>query len=380
VLLGAFAAIGLVAGAVSLTLGQSLNFHVFRQAALDLLAGRDLYTKRADDYFKYSPTFALLFAPLALLPQWISAPAWSLANFMAAFFGIDRVVSNDREKRVAMLVALVGIALSTDGDQSNLLVAGALLLALDAFEKRREVSAASLITGAAFVKLFPAIGATLALFSARRGRAVAALLLSGLAWLVLPLLVLSPRALAGEYASWRKLLSWDCRNHGWSVMSVVQDSMHLRCSSMSLQILGGLLMLLPLFAGAHFGTSAPWRRTLLASLLVVAVLFNHRAEYTSYVLSAIGIAIWYTAAPRGLPTAALVILALVAPGPFHTTVDPRVTGVFAFLGAHRQFHVLRVLPLFAVWLVMLRDLLRPFVTVRLSVTLSRMEEHSLAGR
>src|SRR2546429_370162 len=48
----------------------SNNFKVFRAAAVNLLAHRDLYAAHPDqhfDFYKYSPTFALLFAPLAVL-------------------------------------------------------------------------------------------------------------------------------------------------------------------------------------------------------------------------------------------------------------------------------------------------------------------------
>src|SRR5262245_10545231 len=93
----AFLALGVLAGAISLAVGQSQNFHVFPTAARDVLSRNDLYAKHAEDYFKYSPTFAFLFVPFILVPAWLGAPLWSLANFLAAFFGIDRVVEDRRE-------------------------------------------------------------------------------------------------------------------------------------------------------------------------------------------------------------------------------------------------------------------------------------------
>src|SRR3989442_3689352 len=44
-------------------LGHSNNFRVFRSASLNLFAGRDLYAAHPEqhfDFYKYSPTFALL--------------------------------------------------------------------------------------------------------------------------------------------------------------------------------------------------------------------------------------------------------------------------------------------------------------------------------
>src|SRR5881227_1670900 len=57
-----------VASALLVTLQQGVlrpsnNFRVFRSATINLLAGRDLYAAHPEqhfDYYKYSPTFALL--------------------------------------------------------------------------------------------------------------------------------------------------------------------------------------------------------------------------------------------------------------------------------------------------------------------------------
>jgi hypothetical protein len=365
-LFGAFAGAGVAAGAVSLAFGQSLNFHVFRAAAFDLLARHDLYAKSAEDYFKYSPTFALLFVPFAVVPEWLGAPAWSLLNFVVAFLGVERVVDDPKDKPIALLLSLAGILFATDGDQSNLLVAGALLLSLHAFETRSARTGAALVTGAGFVKLFPAAGALFALLSRRRKEALSALLVSSLVWLALPVLVMRPRTLAGEYASWLRLLSWDHANHGWSVMTLVQDVLHVRVSSLAVQLAGLALQLSTFALGFARGTDARWRRTFACSLLAFVVLFNHRAEYASFVVSAIAVGVWYaTSGSRSPVVGALVALSIFAPGPFFTRPDGSVTGLFAILAAHRQFHAIRVLPLFALWLVMHKDLLARLVAVRL---------------
>src|SRR2546425_12803051 len=51
-------------------LGHSNNLSIFRSASLNLFAGRDLYAAHPEqhfDFYKYSPTFAVLFEPLAYL-------------------------------------------------------------------------------------------------------------------------------------------------------------------------------------------------------------------------------------------------------------------------------------------------------------------------
>jgi hypothetical protein len=365
----AYLVAGALAGAISLVWGQSQNFSVFRAAALALLRGDDLYVKHAADYFKYSPTFALLFVPFAWAPAPFAAPLWSLINFAVAFWGIDRVVEDDRRKRVAMCWALGGILLSTDGDQSNLLVAGAILLAFGAYERRQVLLATQLVVCATFVKVFPIVAAAFASFQPRRLRSFAVLVASVAVWASLPLIVISPRALAEQYASWQHLLAGDHANAGWSAMSLLKVGLGLSLQNPPIQALGACVQGIPILVGLRFGTDAAWRRTLVCSLLCFVVLFNHRAESAEYVLPAIGAGIWVATSDPSPVKRVLVLLSCVAPGPFFARPDPAVTGWFAFIAAHRLFHPLRVLPLLLLWLFMLRDLVRPLARHFRGVTL-----------
>jgi hypothetical protein len=347
---------GLSAGAISLSFEQSKNFHVFGDAARALVRGDDLYVLRSLDYFKYSPTFALAFLPFALAPASIGAPLWSLANFALAFAGIERVLDTDWQKRVALSIALTGILLVTDGDQSNLLVAGAMLLALDAFERGLASTGAALVVGAGFIKIFPFAAAAFVVFSPRKWRGALYLFVMVIALAAMPLLVCTPRTLLAEYASWRHLLAWDYGNHGWSMMTVVQDGLHLPLPSVVIQVTATVVQAVPLVLGARFGTDARWRRTFACTLFCFFVLFNHRTEYTSFVLSAIAVAIWFATTLTSPAKTALVALVLLAPGPFFASPDDSVPGLFSFVAAHRTFHSLRVVPLFFAWVWMICDL------------------------
>jgi hypothetical protein len=377
--LALFLFVGIAAGAISWTSGQSQNFEVFRAAARALLRGDDLYAKNAADYFKYSPTFALLFVPFTWGPAALFAPLWSALNFGAAARGVEALFPGDvRKTRMAQLVALAGIVVATDGDQSNLLVAGAALLAFAAYEKGHVWAAAHLVAGAASVKLFPLAFGGLALLLPRRERSRAALVLGGavFAWFALPLILLTPAELARQYASWHGLLGRDHGNHGWSVMSLFQDGFGFDWTTGSIQMLALVVQAVPLIVGARLGTDRAWRRTLVCSLLCFFVLFNHRAEYTTFTIAAVALGIWYASsdAPPTPLRRALVVLAVLAPGPFLTRAEPGASGVVSFLAAHRLFHPLRVLPLLVVWATMQRELLARFFEVRLHVRVRRLAE------
>src|SRR5437016_9096092 len=64
-----------IASAALVTVQQAIlrhsnNVSIFRSASFNLFAGRDLYAAHPEqhfDFYKYSPTFAVLFAPVAYL-------------------------------------------------------------------------------------------------------------------------------------------------------------------------------------------------------------------------------------------------------------------------------------------------------------------------
>ena len=70
------------------------NFEIFRTAWGNLVAGRDLYAANPShhDFFKYSPTFALLFAPFAMVPFGVGMVFWNAVNAGALYWGLGQVL------------------------------------------------------------------------------------------------------------------------------------------------------------------------------------------------------------------------------------------------------------------------------------------------
>ena len=74
---------------------ENNNFRIFRAASAHLLAGLDLYAAYPAqhlDFYKYSPTFALLFLPFAYLPFWLAMLLWNALNAGALFVALGTVL------------------------------------------------------------------------------------------------------------------------------------------------------------------------------------------------------------------------------------------------------------------------------------------------
>jgi hypothetical protein len=340
------------------------NFLIFRAAAAHLEHGRDLYAAypaEHADHFKYSPTFALLFAPFALLPVVAGYVLWAVACASAIFKGVASALPPGPAV-VALALSWLAVVGDLQRAQSNALCAGLMILAFACFERGAAWRAAIAIGTATFVKLFPIVAVALALFSPRKIRTiaiVAAMLLAGAA---LPLLVTAPSTLIMQYRSWAAILASDATPHAHygtggadvyaGIMGLFNRWWGVTWPDWPVQLAGGLLLVAPLAVRRVASAGAPVRLRFLASMLVFCVLFNHRAESPSYSIAMIGAALWFAASERTWWRIALVAGALVVVDLMSTDLMPR-----AWYSEWYVPNLVKTIPLIPLWAVMQLELL-----------------------
>ena len=320
--LGIYVLIAVIATAVCIV-RRCNNFMIFRAAFFHLVAATDLYSVHPGehvDLFKYSPTFALLFAPFAMLPFGVALLGWNLINVLLIYLAI-RCVLPAAQRLEAIQLTGIGLVTTIDGTQSNGLVAALIVLAFAALERDRLVSAASAIAGGALVKLFPLAAVAFALPRRDRWRFAITGIIVGIVLVLLPLAATSPDALARQYESWFRLGAVDALDRGASVMRILNLIVGYSGPNWPIQALGTALLLLPVALRRKRWSDPNFRRAFLASLLVYAVIFNHKAEQPSFVIAAVGVSIWYATTARS------VLREIVAGAVFISTVPVFITVV-----------------------------------------------------
>lgn len=346
------AAAVLVAIQKGVAAGHPGNFLLFRATYHRLVAGKDIYYPPPGEMtgFLYSPTFALLFAPFAVWPVPIGLLLWDGLNAFALYYGLTRVLP-PRRARLAIALVFLDLLRSLQNSQSNALVAGLILAAFVAFERRSEAVGTAAVWLGAFIKIFPLAAGVLGLAGPRRWRVVAWSLAWGAALAVLPLLVLSPAAFADVYRQWWSILQRDAGLQGQSVMRILTDWFGLAAPNWTVQLGGMVLLLAPLAVRPARWQDARFRLRFLSALLLSLVIFNHQAESASFVIATSGIAVWYVTTSRDWWRTALVALTLLGVAvpelffvPYHVYHDV----VWA--------HALNAFPCLLVWLVIQGEL------------------------
>jgi hypothetical protein len=279
---------------------QNNNFRIFRAASRHLFAGLDLYAAYPAehfDFYKYSPTFALLFAPFAYLPFAPAMLLWNALNAGALYVAIGLVLPR-RAATVARSIVFLDMLGSLQNVQSNALVAALIVLTFAAYERHHTALGSLAAVAGTFVKLFPLAGASFAIFHPRKVRVAIALVIGTLLFAALPLLVTSPARLLAQYASWRAIEASDARQLGFSVMQMIELVSGAGLPNWPIQIAGMLVLLAPVVVQRWRWHDWELRRLYLCSVLVFCVIFNHKAESPTFVIGITGAAIWFATIPR----------------------------------------------------------------------------------
>jgi hypothetical protein len=114
------------------------------------------------DGYRYSPTFAVVFTPLAYLPAWLGVMIWDVASIILLVWALHvfarDVLPGDwppKRESLFLMLALPGSAVGIWSAQSNAIVIATIMLALAAIVRQRWWWAATLLAAAVFIKVWP---------------------------------------------------------------------------------------------------------------------------------------------------------------------------------------------------------------------------------
>jgi len=86
---------------------------------------------------RYSPSFALLIAPFAIMPTLLGLVSWCLLNMLALFYAIRLLPVKDTQKSIIYWLILIDLITTIQNLQANALMVALMLFAFLSFEKRK---------------------------------------------------------------------------------------------------------------------------------------------------------------------------------------------------------------------------------------------------
>jgi len=190
-------------------------FDIYAFGCEDWLAGRDIYIwqVQTDELYRYSPLFAVVTIPLAILPPGWGNALWKLLNGIIFIWAIRRWAHrglpesplDSRAEAFLLLLTIPVAMISLHIGQANLMLVAFCLVAFVAIREDKWWQAAAWIVGAILIKVIPlplalVLGALFPLKSI--GRLMACFAVG----LVLPLLAQRPEYVLDQTIKWVKHL------------------------------------------------------------------------------------------------------------------------------------------------------------------------------
>jgi hypothetical protein len=300
----------------------------------------------------YGPLFSLVFAPFAVVPEWLGLLLWCVVLSLFLYVAVRRSSMTKYQQLFVFWFCAHELLTALYMQQFNIAIAAIIVLAFFLIEKERDTEAAFFIMLGTFVKLYGIVGLAFFFFSKHKVRFVLSLIGWSVVLFVAPMLISSPEYIISQYQEWYTCL---VEKNGENLDSIAQNisllGMAHRVSGIAFNdlwiILPGLLMFgIPYLRFSQYKNMA-FRQTLLASVLMFVVLFSTGSESSGYIIPFVGIVIWYTAAPwqRTLWDVALLVFAFVL-----SSLSPSDLFPAYIRKEWVQPYALKALPVTLIWL------------------------------
>ena len=311
------------------------NFHVFRYSWYHARANLNLYAAypaEYGDFYYYGPLFSLFVAPFAIPPESVGLLLWEVVNALTLLVAVDMLPLTVRQKTGLLLLCAIEFANSVFYMQFNAATAAIIIISFVLVEKQKDWWATLLIIAGALIKLYPIIGLTFFLFSKNK----LTFILSALVWsgvmFALPMLISHPTFVINSYPQWLAAVSYKstlntglASSQDMCVMGAVRRlTGNVNIPNMPFFIAGGIIFLLPLFRFSQFN-SLKFRLQVLASCLIMVVIFSTGAEHPTFIIAVAGAFLWILIQKEPFTATRIfwIILLLVITGLGLTDAMPR---------------------------------------------------------
>ncbi|MDO4692600.1 MAG: glycosyltransferase family 87 protein [Porphyromonadaceae bacterium] len=298
--------VALLASLAKLNPVRHNNFTIFASSWGHLRDGLPLYTTYPEQYhdlYLYGPTFALLIAPLSLLPEPLAYLGWQMMLSSLLFFAISRLPISPKKRLIVGLFTIHELITALMMQQWNVGIGALVILCYAFVEREQEHWAALCLAIGLTTKIYGIVGLAFFPISRHKGRFILWSILWTALLLALPFVAGKASYIWGEYTSWFSTLA--TKNNGnqfalmqnISLLGMIRKISGVDTYSDLLPIGIGLALYgLPFLRFSQYKARS-FTLMLLSVTLLFTVLFSTGSESSSYVIAFPGVILWYLARP-----------------------------------------------------------------------------------
>jgi hypothetical protein len=317
---------------------------IFTQGFFHLIGHKDLYAFYPQEYFDsylYSPSFAAMFAPFSLLPNYVGYFLWNNISMLLVPYLIFKFKGiTENKKALICYIALIEMATCMQGTQTNVMIAALMLLSFLSFENKNYWMAAFATAIGFYIKIYPIVMAGMFLLYPDKLKFIGKLIVAFLVIGALPLLFIKPVELDKQYESWVNILVLDqSDNYGKiSLTGLVQVYFNASDLGKLLVQIFGVFVFCLMYVRYKLFKSYYYRLYFLYGTLLWVVLFNHASEIYGYAIAILEIGLWYATKPSSKKLNIFICLFILFATVLSIDSTPR------FISKYIYEHALKALP------------------------------------
>lgn len=296
------------------------NYRIFERVFWHERTQTNLYLVYPQEYHAidsnhFGPLFGILIAPFALLPSAVGMLFFNLFNAFLFVWAIYLLPLEPKRKLLITLCCIIEFANSVHSIQVNPIIAVLIILSFLMVEKGKDEWATLFIVMGTLIKLYPISGLAFFMFSKNKTRFI----VSGVIWLAvlicLPMLISTPHFILQSYVDWYHSLAEKnlsnvslVSSQDLCIMGVFRRITHNPAlPNTPFLLFGAIVFLAGLFRFSQH-QSLKYRLYVLASALMIVVLFSTGSEPPTYIIAIAGAMIWLFLQEKPFSTGNIVLL------------------------------------------------------------------------
>jgi hypothetical protein len=358
---------------LSAVLNHSLNnFIIFKQSFFHIQQKLNLYSIYPNEYwdhYYYSPTFAVLVAPFALIPSLVAPFAWGLFDAGVLYFAVRQLPIRSFYQNGVLLLSVNEMMNASGNLQSNGFIAGLIILSFVFLLKQKEHSATLSLLVGFFIKLYGIVGLAFFFFSKQKSKYILYLLLWTIVLVLLPLCITSPEFLLQSYKDWFSSLSvksnFDLTRDMYtnmvdvSIQGMIKRVFNLPLLNKFYFIIPGLILFASQYTKIKYFNHLVYQLYILCSVMLFLIVFNTGSESPTYIIGVVPICLWYVLQRKTTLVNTVFIIAI-----FFSSFS--YSDLFTpWLRTHLMIpYALKVVGCFLIWIVILIQIhTKQFLTI-----------------
>ncbi|WCT10799.1 glycosyltransferase family 87 protein [Mucilaginibacter jinjuensis] len=297
------------------------NYLIFKYVYHHTVAEKNLYALYLQEYYDsnhYGPVFSVIVAPMALMPDAWGFFFWSVLNAVVLIWAIHLLPLTEKKKMLLLLLCAIEFANAEHYIQFNPIVTAFIFFSFTLVERKKEEWATLFIVLGTLIKLYPVVGFVFFLFAENKWKFIWSTLMWFAVFFALPMAISSPHFIIQSYADWFHTLQ---EKNGQNVD--LKSSQDICLMGTIRHITGNpnipntpfLLAGAAIFGAALLRfkqySSQKFRMQILASALIMVVIFSTGSEHPTYIIAVPGAFLWMLMQEKPFTRTNIILLVLL---------------------------------------------------------------------